>query len=107
MQRLLIAALVAVSMSGPALAGEIYGELRADGRPVGPGEPVRVTCPGNVVKDAKTDRFGSYRIAIPGAGRCVLSFREATFEVAIAADAPARYNFDFTGDAGKAVLRRK
>jgi hypothetical protein len=102
---LMVAGLTAAA--SPAIAGEIYGELRADGHPVAPGEPVRITCAGNVMREAKTDRFGSYRIAVPGAGRCVLSYREATFEVALAPDAPARYNFEFTREAGRSALQRR
>ncbi len=105
--RMLLMVAGSFAVATPAIAAELYGELRADGHPVAPGELVRITCPGNVVREAKTDRFGSYRMAVPGAGRCVLSYREATFEVALAPDAPSRYNFEFTREAGRSALQRR
>ncbi len=53
-------------------AGEIYGEITENGKPVGPGIEVTVVCPptGGDTSKIKTDAQGSYRLYVKTEGRC-------------------------------------
>lgn len=69
----------------PALtfAGEIFGTLKKDGKPLAKQE-VRILQNGNVIGTATTDDKGYYSITIKQVGKCTLDlpgYDGATFDV--------------------------
>ncbi|MGH9870285.1 MAG: hypothetical protein ACREAA_19280 [Candidatus Polarisedimenticolia bacterium] len=58
----------------PALAGEMYGTITSGGKSVGEGIPVEATCGGKSYP-AKTDKSGSYHLAVQEKGKCTLTVR--------------------------------
>jgi hypothetical protein len=96
-------------VSVAASAGEIYGTISQDGKPV-VGRAVRITCEA-ATDDKATDSQGAYRVFVSATGSCKLSLPglpgppEATVQSYSSAQ---RYNFELVKSAdGKPALRRK
>jgi hypothetical protein len=91
------------------LAGEIYGTITTEGRPVGQGIDVRIEYGGNNY-DTKTDNYGSYRAYIQGVGKGILRvyYREQSPTTDIFSyERSARYDLVLEKDKdGKYSLRR-
>src|SRR5262245_17990871 len=67
------ALLVVIAASGAlAPAGEIYGKVVEDGKPVGEAASLEVKC-GAKAYPAKTDKSGSYRVVVAESGKCSMS----------------------------------
>jgi hypothetical protein len=58
----------------PVLAGEIYGSIEVNGKPVGPGVEVAIECNGTT-RPTKTDEIGSYRLYSKEKGKCTLTVK--------------------------------
>ena len=92
-----------------AFAGNIFGNLKEEGRSVGPGVAVQIKCGGDGPV-GKTDEYGAYSINVPR-GRCELTVNyrgqwTPPFQIA-SSDDPARYDFDVVNEKGQYVLRRR
>jgi len=91
----------------PARAGNIYGNLWLDGRPVA-GAQIEIACPARHA--AQTDNNGSYRVFIPEKGRCtfVVRFGNQSAQAEIASyDNPIKYDFDVIRQGTGYILRRR
>jgi hypothetical protein len=91
-------------------AGEIYGTLTEGGRPVGEGVEVQAKCAGATYPPVKTDKSGSYHLAIKETGKCALTVKykqqAPTLEVASYEDG-VQVDLVLEHKDGKWVLRRK
>lgn len=91
----------------PALiqAGEIYGEITENGRPVESGILVTVTCPpkGGKASTVKTDAQGNYRLYVRTEGRCAMTVGSSRPVMLSSYEESVRYDLILEGD----VLRRK
>jgi hypothetical protein len=70
----------------PALtfAGEIFGTIKKDGKPLANQEVIITSSTGTVIGKATTDANGYYTINVKPIGKCTLSltgYEGATFEV--------------------------
>jgi hypothetical protein len=60
-------------IGAPAMAGEMYGTITADGKPVGEGVIVEARCGGTPYAPVKTDKTGSYHLVVKEKGKCTLT----------------------------------
>jgi hypothetical protein len=92
----------------PAHAGNIYGSLWLDGKPV-QGAQVRITC--SSPHPTQTDNNGSYRVFVTEQGRCVfrvdIGAHGGQTDVASYGN-PIKYDFDLIRqNDGNYVLRSR
>ena len=71
MNRLAIAAVLILTMTSAAVAGNVYGSITEGGKPVPQGVKIEVTCGANKYS-AETDAAGSYKLFIKDQGKCAL-----------------------------------
>jgi hypothetical protein len=91
-----------------AFAGNIFGHLSENGKPV-KSAGVTVTCGTNSYQ-AQTDDDGSYSIRADEPGRCMLSvkYKDQTAETEVFSyDRPTRYDFELVMADGKYTLKKK
>ncbi len=90
-------------------AGQIYGRVTKDNRPIGAG--VRITieeC--GPTSPTTTDRYGSYRIHAPRTGKCTLivQFGNERYPTVIYSRIrPVRYDFNLAKIKGRYSLQRR
>lgn len=92
-----------------ARAGELYGTLSEQGKPVGAGTALKLAC-GEALAEAKTDAYGSYSLKVSATGKCVLSIPSAGAGASLPVtvyEKPARYDLALSRSGGKATLSRK
>jgi hypothetical protein len=109
MKYLSVLAIVLVLSTSSALAGEIFGTISADGKPIAEGTKVEVKA-GDKTYSTETDKFGSYRLFIKERGKCVLKvyFKDQTPTFTVASfEKSTRYDFALTEKEGKYTLGRK
>ena len=107
MKTVMLWALVLVAVPSLAGAGEIYGSIKENGKPVRDGLKVEVACGGKTVA-GETDKFGAYRLFAQEEGKCTLTVRIGDERPAIAVrsfDDSARYNLVLERKDGKYALR--
>lgn len=88
-----------------SIAGEIYGTISANGKPLA-NESVSVTCNKGTVVSKPSDAYGSYRVFAPAQGPCRLAVRGLPAEVR-SYGGPVRYDFEIRTQAGKTSLQRR
>jgi hypothetical protein len=92
----------------PALAGNIYGSLWTDGKPV-PGVQIQINCPGS--HPAQTDGNGAYSVFVPENGRCTfhVNFQGRSVDTPVASYGnPVKYDFDLVRQSdGSFTLRSR
>lgn len=106
MKKLCVFLLAAAALPLPALAGEVYGTIKENGKPVKEGLPVTVACGDKTVSGA-TDKTGSYRV-VASEGKCTLSVKvggEVPSTVIHSYADSARYNLVLEQKGGKYALR--
>ena len=99
--------LAAATLPLPVLAGELYGTIKENGKPVKEGLPVTVACGDKTVSGA-TDKTGSYRVVASEEGKCTLTVKvggEAPSTVIHSYSDSARYNLVLEKKGGKYALR--
>ena len=124
MQRIatVVLTLLIASAASDAFAGRIFGDIKQDGKPVPAGLTVIVAlAPPAAGENAKpaaptavdtttTDKFGSYKLTMKEAGKCVLTLmyqkQALTLEVFSYKEA-TRYDLIVEKKDGKLSLRRK
>ena len=62
-----------LSLSLPALAGEVYGRITDGASSVGDAATVSVACGGKSYPARSTDKSGSYHIVVGVTGKCTLT----------------------------------
>jgi hypothetical protein len=97
-------ALFILAVPVEANAATIFGKLYRDGKPMGPGIAVVLTCPqASSPATGLTDATGSYQISINAAGRCSLTVNAASVEVVLSEQIPKQFDFDLRNGS---LLRR-
>lgn len=93
MKRVAAGALIALGVSSVAGAGQVYGTLRHNERPL-VSAPVTLTC-GAEARSGQTDSDGMYRLMVSTTGNCtlVLTDRQARGTL-YSYDRPTGYDFD-------------
>jgi len=93
----------------PVLAGELFGTIMYEGKPVAAGVKVEIAVSGKVYT-AQTDKFGSYRIVLKEKGKCTLTLRlkeQSPSHEVYSYDRSTRYDWLVETKDGKLSLRRK
>jgi hypothetical protein len=115
---------IVAGISADAFAGRIFGDIKIDGKPVAEGVQVRVSRPlppdskgdAAAVKAAggadttATDKFGSYKLMVKEAGKCVLTvvYEKQPLDIQVFSNKEAtRYDLIIEKKDGKPTLRRK
>jgi hypothetical protein len=66
---------VMLMLAPAALAGEMYGTITEGGKPVGEGVGVEAQCGATSYPAVKTDKSGTYHLALKEKGKCHLTVR--------------------------------
>jgi hypothetical protein len=108
MKKVITTFVLAAAFAAPVSAGQIFGSLKEDGRPLN-GVKFEVFCRDRTYSGV-TDGDGGYSIEV-GRGRCTfrLYYREQTPNYDLYSyDNPLRYNFDVIKlSTGQYILRRR
>ena len=113
-------ALLSCLLPFEAWAGRVFGDIKLGGKPLPAGVPVKITVVPTGEGKSKaasapadssvTDEFGSYRLMVKEAGKCILAVvyekQTAALEVFSYKEA-ARYDLILEKKDGKLSLRRK
>ena len=102
--KILTAIVLLLLAAGFAAAGEIYGTVSEEGKPLPAGVAVRVACPG-ATAEGSTDAYGAYSVKVGGTGKCSLT-GAPTLSVNVY-EKSARYDLAVSKAGGKATLARK
>jgi len=88
-----------------AQAGEIYGEITEDDKPMGSGIEVKVICPpiGGETSKIKTDAQGIYRLYVKTEGKCGITVGSSKAATISSYEESVRYDLILE----KGVLRKK
>jgi len=109
MNRITVALLLIILLPSFAFAGEVYGSIEVDGRSVGAGVGVDITCGNHVPYATVTDRYGSYSIYVNDTGNCRLTVHYASQPQIDVYSYPSsvRYDLVLQGNGGQYSLKRK
>ena len=89
-------------------AGEIYGSIIKEGKPVPAKSPIHITCGKNQPEEGRTGADGSYRINVSHEGKCTLELRSySASAVVFSYRASSQYNFEIVSANGRNQLRRR
>lgn len=107
MKKLIALAFMVAAVPTAAVAGEIYGTIKDQGKLVKEGVPVTVAC-GDKSVAGQTDKNGAYRVFAAEEGKCTLTVKVGDEAPSVAihsyADS-ARYNLVLEKKDGKYTLR--
>lgn len=99
-----------IAASLPASAGEVYGKIAEGSASVGEAATVAAKCGAKAYPAAKTDKAGSYHLALAESGKCTLTIaykgQSASLEVA-SYDDPAQVDIVLEMKDGKLAARRR
>jgi hypothetical protein len=101
--------LILIACAGSSFAGEVYGTIKENGKPVEKGTSVSIT-PGADSVAKQTDEFGGYRIFVPEAGPCTLNITYKGKPVSCAIQSytkPTRFDLVLENINGQYTLRRQ
>ena len=102
--------LAAVIATAPAAAGEVYGKVAEGSASVGEAATVAAKCSAKAYAPAKTDKSGSYHLALAESGKCTLTVaykgQSANLEIATY-DEPVQVDIVLETKDGKLSARRK
>jgi len=105
----LICALAFILMASVAMAGEIFGTITDEGKPVPAGVKIEVTVAGKSFT-GETDKFGTYHVfaAEKGKGTLTAHYRDQkpTAEM-FSFEKATRYDYNVETADGKLTLKRK
>ena len=103
----MLSLLLWLAISSHAAFGEIYGDLRFGDKYVADAK-VHLVC-GSQSAEATTDKSGSFRLTVPGTGKCQFSVaydkQNPSIDVVLF-DQAARYRFVIESKDGKYTLKR-
>jgi hypothetical protein len=107
--RLVPAVAIALFAVSAASAGEVYGKILEGSAPAA-GAAVSAKCGAKAYPEVKTDKSGSYHLALAESGKCTLTVsnkgQTATLEV-VSYDDPAQVDVILETKDGKLVAKRK
>ena len=106
--RTAICALLMLSFGAAVSAGQLYGTIVQNGRPLRQA-PVELRCGGETASDV-TDDDGVYRLFVRATGRCQFVVEPKGRNAAAAIysyDRPTAYNFDLISRNGRWELERR
>lgn len=107
--KILTAIVLLLLAAGFAAAGEIYGTVSEEGKPLPAGVAVRVACPG-ATAEGSTDAYGAYSVKVGGTGKCSLTIPSLPGAPTLSVNVyekSARYDLAVSKAGGKATLARK
>src|SRR5512134_1509311 len=107
MKALVLSMVLFASLASQASAGEVYGTIKEEGKPVKEGLKVELACGAKPVV-GETDRFGAYRLFAPEEGKCTLTVRIGNESPSVTVHSfadSARYNVVLERKDGKYTLR--
>jgi hypothetical protein len=107
MKKLIALAFMVAAVPTAAVAGEIYGTIKDQGKLAKEGVPVTVACGGKSVA-GQTDKNGAYRLFADEEGKCTLTVKvgdEAPSVTIHSYADSARYNLVLEKKGGKYTLR--
>lgn len=116
MKKIVMTIALGLLLSVSVSAGQIYGTLKEDGRPVPENLEIEVNCNGQQTK-GRTDSYGAYSLKV-GNGKCEFKLYykgwkgqngEYQFPTVViySSNNPLRYDFELVPVNGKYELRRK
>ena len=107
MKKIFMTIALGLMLSIPASAGQIYGSLKYDGRPLAKVK-FQVKC-NDKETEGSTDDYGAYSIRVPN-GKCTFTLYygepHPTADL-YSSNNPLRYDFELVWVNGKHELRRK
>jgi hypothetical protein len=109
MRKLLTLAALCFATASAARAGEVFGTISENGKPLAAGATLKLDC-GDASTPGATDQFGSYSIRTASTGDCrlTLSYKGASPSVKVTLfEKPARYDLILKEEGGKVTLSRK
>ena len=92
------------------LAGEIFGSITENGKPVGENVKLEITAANKTVFTDSTDKFGAYRVFVKEKGKCTVTvhYKDQTLSAELFSyDKSLRYDWILEAKEGKYALRRK
>ena len=116
---IVVLTLLACALPFDAWAGRVFGDIKLDGKPLPAGVPVKIARvvavegkPATTVAadSTGTDEFGSYKLMVKEAGKCVLAivYEKQTASLEVFSNKEAtRYDLILEKKDGKLTLRRK
>jgi hypothetical protein len=109
MKLISIALLAFALLLSRGVAGELYGTISENGKPVAAGLKLEIRV-GDKVHSAQTDKFGSYRMVVREKGKCTLTLHVKNQSPSIelfSYDKSSRYDWILETKEGKLSFRRK
>ena len=100
----------AVLAAAPAVAGEVYGQIAEGSASVGEAATVAAKCDAKAYAPAKTDKAGSYHLALAESGKCTLTiaYKGQSADLQIATyDEPVQVDIVLETKDGKLSARRR
>ena len=108
MNRICMVMALILAVTSSALAGNVYGTITEDGKPVG-GTKLEVAC-GENKHPAATDANGAFKLFVPDKGKCLLKVtyqgQTPSFEIN-SYDGSVQYDFILEKQGGQYTLKRK
>jgi hypothetical protein len=99
-----------LGISMPAAAGELYGKILEGATAIGDTGTVEIKCGAKTYPPVKTDKTGSYHLAVVESAKCTLTVkvkdRAASLDV-VSYDEPVQLDLILETKDGKLALRRK
>jgi hypothetical protein len=109
MKKLLPLAALCFAAASAAQAGEVFGTISENGKPLAAGATLKLEC-GEASGQGATDQFGSYSIRTASSGDCrlILTYKGASPSVKVTLfEKPTRYDLVVKEEGGKVTLSRK
>jgi hypothetical protein len=109
MKKLLPLAALCFATASAAQAGEVFGTISENGKPLAAGATLKLEC-GEASGQGATDPFGSYSIRTASTGDCrlTLTYKGASPSVKVTLfEKPTRYDLVVKEEGGKVTLSRK
>lgn len=109
MKKIVMTIALGLLLSVSVSAGQIYGTLKEDGRPLPAKVQFEVKCKDDPIYKGETDGYGAYSINV-GKGRCTFKLfykGQAPERVIYSSNNPLRYDFELVSVKGVYELRRK
>ncbi|MBI5474815.1 MAG: hypothetical protein HY961_20940 [Ignavibacteriae bacterium] len=102
--------LLALALPARLFAGEIFGSITENGKPVGESVKIEITAANKSSYTDTTDKFGAYRVFVKEKGKCTFTiyYKEQTASAELFSyDKSLRYDWILEAKEGTYTLRRK
>jgi hypothetical protein len=108
--RFVLAATLLLAVSGPVLAGEVYGKVTLGGSSVGGGATIGARCGETSYAAQPTDKSGRYHLIVGKSGKCslIVTYKGASASLDMVSNEDAvQYDIELEMKDGTLVARRK